>query len=501
MSGSCRSLSILGRDEEGRVFETAIRQFRMAMAMVFGRPINPRNIERLIQDALKTLEEFGTPGDDVQQLLDGPFSDANARSAFQNQALQRTARRLAHVSPYYRQLFTEHQVDPDKVTIETIQQIPTTCKQTLQEQPQAFIATNSQPVMTTRTTGSTGRPAEIWLSKYENDLWPALAVLGGLLRNEISPKDCMQINISSRATAAMQMNINICRLVGARARVLGLISVEESLDSLLDGMDVAPTLLSTYPSYLAQLVHAARKRNLGPRDFHLRRIDCGGEVLSSALAQAARETFGAVVNDVFAMTEILPVSGRVCTQGHLHPDLNMGFIEIIDLETGAPAEPGALGTMVVTPYYPYRECMPIFRYDTRDVVRRLPDERLTCELAGIPATSRILSKADHLLRVNGQCISMRDLVEACESLPSRPWPARFNARVVTEAQAQPGDEVIELVLPTQALQGLTKDEIERHFRLLGIPVRLAEHTAPDEAAHELRPVRADLLETTFAGRI
>ena len=60
------------------MFETGVRQLRMAISMVWGKPINPRNIERLIDDALKTLKEFGAPGDDVQQLLDGPFADPDA---------------------------------------------------------------------------------------------------------------------------------------------------------------------------------------------------------------------------------------------------------------------------------------------------------------------------------------------------------------------------------------------------------------------------------------
>src|SRR5207248_7456017 len=215
-----------------------------------------------------------------------------------------------------------------------------------------------------------------------------------------------------------------CRLAGAATQVFGVIPPEESLDSLLSGGDEAPTLLSIYPSYLAQLEHAARRRGVGPRAFRLRRIDCGGEVLSTSLAHAALETFGARINDTFGMTEILPVGGRICSQGHLHHDLNIGFVEVISLETSEPAAPGELATVVVTPYYPYRECMPVFRYDTRDVVRCLPAEPLTCELAGVPATSRILAKADHLLHVRGQVVTLRDLVEVYEALPSQPWPAR-----------------------------------------------------------------------------
>jgi phenylacetate-coenzyme A ligase PaaK-like adenylate-forming protein len=303
----------------------------------------------------------------------------------------------------------------------------------------------------------------------------------------------MQVNISSRATAAVQQNLTVCRLVGARSRMLGVVPVEESLDSLLQGGADAPTLLATYPSYLAQLVVAARRRGLGPDDFRLRRIDCGGEVLSTTLVAAATETFGPkLVNDTFGMTEVLPVSGRVCEQGHLHHDLNTGFVEVIDLETGEPAAPGQLGTVVITPYYPYRECMPVFRYDTRDIVRRLPDEPLTCDLAGVPGTSRILGKADHLLRFGDRVVTMRDLVEVVEGLPAHPWPARFGAHL-------DGDE-LRLSLSPADLEGVSGDDVRRRFADRGLADLDVVCVADDRQGVRLRPLRADLLETTFAGR-
>ncbi len=469
------------------MFETGIRQFRMAMSMVWGKPVNANNIHRLIEDALKTLEEFGTPGDDVQQLLDGPFADPAARKEFQNYSLRRTVVRLARVSPYYQKLLASQNIDPKKFSLDDMPRIPVTLKQALQEHGQAFITSDSRPYITTRTTG---RPTAIWLSKYEFELWYAMAALSGLLRNEIGPSDCYQINISSRATAAVEQTANVCRLVGARVHVLGVIPPDESLDCLLSSGDATPTLLTTYPSYLAHLVKAARRRKLGPYDFHLRRIDCGGEVLSNALMNAAKETFGArQVNDAFGMTEVLPVSGRVCSQGHLHHDLNMGYVEIIGLEDGLPAAPGELGTLVITPYYPYRQCMPVLRYDTRDIVRCLTDEALSCELAAMPASSNILGKATQLLHIQGKIVPLRDLVEVIEALPSEPWPARFSARVVNDS--------IELVLPEAALSDVTREEIVQRFHAIDIPVRLLDGVPDPAEATQLRPLRADLLETTF----
>ncbi|MEA2827269.1 MAG: hypothetical protein QOG43_1708 [Actinomycetota bacterium] len=475
------------------MFETGIRQVRMAISMVWGRPINPGNVERLIEDALETLAAFGAPGDDVQQLLDGPFADPEARLDFQTRALRRTAKRLARVSPFYGGMLTGSGIRPERLTPDDMPRLPTTLKRDLVNRQSDFLARDSRPYLSTRTTGTTGQPAEVWLSRYEIELWPAVAALSGLLRGEIGPDDCMQVNISSRATAAVQQNLTVCRLVGARSRMLGVVPVDESLDSLLHGGHDAPTLLATYPSYLAQLVVAARRRGMGPDDFRLRRIDCGGEVLSSALATAATETFGPkLVNDTFGMTEVLPVSGRVCEQGHLHHDLNTGFVEVIDLDTGEPAAPGELGTVVITPYFPYRECMPVFRYDTRDVVRRLPDEPLTCDLAGVPGTSRILGKADHLLRLGERVVTVRDLVEVVEGLPAHPWPARFGAHLE-------GDQLRLHVSPSD-LVGVTAADVRRRFAARGLLDLDVACVADERQGVRLRPLRADLLETTFAGR-
>jgi hypothetical protein len=188
------------------------------------------------------------------------------------------------------------------------------------------------------------------------------------------------------------------------------------------------------------------------------------------------------------MTEVIPVSGRTCSAGHLHHDINMGLVETLDLETGEPAAPGALATVVITPYFPYRDCMPVFRYDTRDVVRCLPDEPLTCEVAGIPATGAILGKADHLLRLgSGEVLPQRTIVEALEALPSKPWPSRFRA-------STPNGR-LRLTVPSGMLDGLGEAGTIDHLAQYGLDAELV--IVDDELASSLRHVRSDLHETTF----
>jgi phenylacetate-CoA ligase len=471
------------------MFETGIRQFRMAMGMVWGKKLDTQNIARLVDDALATIAEFGEPGADVRELIDGPFADPTSRAEFANRGLRRTATRLAAQSPFYARRFAAADLKLGKLDLEALRAVPVTVKRDLIERQADFRCAGVAPQLSTRTTGTTGNPAEIWMSRYELELWSGLSALTGVLREEIKPSDIMQLNVSSRATAAVHLSAASCRLVGAGCRVLGMVPPDEALDGLSAG---GSTLMSTSPSYLAELVVAARRRGMGPDDFILRRIDAGGEILSPTLAEAARATFGVPrVNDSFGMTEVMPVSATTCSQGHLHHDLNMGLVELLDLHTGEPAQPGALSTVVITPYYPYRECMPVFRYDTRDVVRMLPDEALTCELAGLPATSKIVGKADQLLQLaSGTVITPRDLAEAVEAMPSQPWPARFRAEV--------RDGRLQLTLPAAAMLGLSAGGAREHFEGHGIAADLA--VVGDEHAVALRNLRSDLHETTFVAR-
>jgi phenylacetate-coenzyme A ligase PaaK-like adenylate-forming protein len=473
------------------MFGTGIRQFRMAMSMVWGHRIDPANIGLLVDDVLATLAEFGTlgTGGDEQQLLGGPLAEPDAQRDFAGRGLRRTARRLAGQSPFYARRFGALEIEPGKLDIETLRKIPVTTKQDLIERPGDFLCTDTAVHLTTRTTGTTGSPTEIWLSRYEMELWPALGALGSVLRGDLRPGDIMQVNISSRATAAVHLSAASCRLSRTGCRLLGLVSPHDALDSLATG---GTTVLFTYPSYLGELVAAARRRGMSAGDFTLRRITVGGEVLSPSLAQAACQTLGvARVEDSYSMTEVIPVSGRICSQSHLHVDINNGHTELLDLQTGEPAEPGALGTLVITPYFPYRDCMPVFRYETRDVARRLADEAVTCEAAGVPAMSPVLGKTDSLLRLGpGDVVTPRQLIDAIEALPTMPWPARYRAAV------QEGR--IQLTLPAAAIDGYGEAAARAHFCDAGLDVSLA--IVGDDQASSLRRTRSDLHEITFAAQ-
>lgn len=465
------------------MFATAVRQIRVAVSTVLGRPFSVEVVRRLVGDALATLAEFGSPGDDVNQLLDGPYADVGMRATLQTSALRWTARRLVARSSYYRDRFHAAGVDPARLTPDTLVRLPLMTRAELVSRQRDLLC--GRPYLSTRSTGTTGVPVEVWLSRHEIALWPALIALSMVLRGELTPHDHVQLCISSRATAAIQEDIELCGLVGAECGVIGLVPPDEAVDRLCGSV----TMLNTYPSYLGALVTAARDRGLGPADFALRTINVGGELLSSALVSAAEATFGARVNDAYGATELLPVGGRSCTQHHLHLDPNMGYAEVIDLSTGTPAGPGQLGTLAVTPYYPYRECMPVLRFDTRDLVYALADGEPSCELAAIPAVSPLLGKARDLIATAAGPVTPRDLVEVMDGLPGARWPVRF-------AATQAGGRV-RVTVPVGHAGGLSGSEIGDRIADRGVDAEVVVTSMDDEDARLLRRLRCDLLEQTF----
>ena len=52
----------------------------MAMAMAYGRRINPENVARLVDDANATIAEFGAPTAEAQEVLGGPLATERART-------------------------------------------------------------------------------------------------------------------------------------------------------------------------------------------------------------------------------------------------------------------------------------------------------------------------------------------------------------------------------------------------------------------------------------
>jgi hypothetical protein len=87
-------------------------------------------------------------------------------------------------------------------------------------------------------------------------------------------------------------------------------------------------------------------------------------------------------------------------------------------------------------------------------------------------------------------VTARELVEACEALPGQPWPARFSARALPDR--------LELSVSEDTAGSLSAEELARHIAADAHGLAVSCNLVAGPASAALRPLRADLRETSFS---
>jgi phenylacetate-coenzyme A ligase PaaK-like adenylate-forming protein len=482
------------------VLETAVAQLRFALSLALGRPFHPASLERLVEAVRATEREFGPTaiGAEAAGILGGPVLDEATRQDMQLRRFRGQAKRAARETQYYQRLCTMLDLDdPGRLTPADMTTIPLTPKDALRADADAFVRRGAKPVLRAMTTGTTGWPTSVYFSAYELRVIVALSALGMLFDRQVGEADIVQMNTSSRATLGNIGLAGACAQIGALAYLTGVVEPAHTLALLAErhrvpGKKDRASAVSLYPSYLGEIVEAGLHQGYGPDDFGLEHVFVGGEVVTAGLKARAERLFGPVTfAQGYAMTETIPFGGRACSQGHLHYEASQGLLELVDPETTRPAAAGEPGTIVVTPFAPYRETTLLLRYDTEDMAR-MPSQPLTCELRNLVATSDLLGKRRLSVRHADGWTFPRDVLEALECVEEVPLPARCGFWAV------PGGVPVEVV--TRCDDGaVARRVIGEQLEAWRVPLRelyLREH--PGELQRPL-PMRCDLRETSFCG--
>jgi phenylacetate-CoA ligase len=480
------------------MLDTAVAQFRLAIAMLTGRPIPAWALATLIASAKATRHEFGAIGADGAQAALGPTLDATTSREVQLRRFRAQATRAARDTAYYGPLFADLGLDPGKLSSDDIARLPLTPKEALREEPDAFVRRGSVPVLRATTHGTTGTPTRVCFSARELRQMGAFAGLASLLDGSLGPEDVIQINTAAGALLGNWNLASGAAHVGVLVQPVGLVDPERSLALLarpltIPGKKNRVSVLSTYPSYLGDLVETGLRLGYGPADFGLERIHSGGEIVTQGLKARARWLFGDVtIAEGWAMSETFPFGGVICEVGHLHTDPAHGLLEVLDPETGEPAESGAIGALVATPFAPFRETTLLLRYATEDLVRTLP-EPPTCRLRHQPATSDLLGKQRLSVRHESGWVTPRQVLEALEALEEVPLPARCGFWAV------PGGVAVEVVVRDDDLE--SRRAITASLKAWGVPVQELILVSDPTQLRQPYPLRGDLREAPFASRI
>ena len=476
------------------MFETALAQLRFAASLVFGLPFDPSSLECLVGALQQTLVEFGSVGSDGAELLDGPVLDDVDRREIQLRRFRQQAGRAARETVYYAELFERLGLEPRRPRWEDLASLPVTPKAALRDAPDAFVRAGAQTFLRAMTTGTTGRPTSVSFSKRELRVIAALSAIGFLSSGQLGTEDVVQISTSSRGTLGTIGLAGACAHIGATVHLAGVIDPAQALALLaetrrLPGKRPRTSVLSTYPSYLGELVECGLRLGYRPAAFGLERVLVGGEVVTEGLKARAGRLFGEIAfHETYAMTETIPFGGSHCEAGHLHFEPVHGLLEVLDPMTGAPAGPGALGTLVATPFPPFRETTMLLRYDTRDAVRALAGP-LDCSRKGAPATGPIEGKLDLAVHHPDGWTTPRDVLEALEGLDAVPLPARCGFRGVA------GSVAVEVV--TRCDTPATRRAVAEALEARGVPLRGLRLVGHASQLQRPLPLRCDLREAGF----
>jgi phenylacetate-coenzyme A ligase PaaK-like adenylate-forming protein len=476
------------------LLETAFAQIRFAASVVFGLSFAPWSLDRIADALLARQRKFGAIGADKAKFVVGPALDDETRRDVQIRRFRTQAMRGASETPYYQAVFDKLGLDPARLRYEDITRIPITPKAALQQTPDAFVRRTANTCFRTTTTGTTGWPTSACFSAAELHTFVTLSAISSLIDGYITPNDIVLLSTSARATLGNTCFAGACARIGAQVSMGGLVDPTHTLALLAErrqlvGKKSRVSVISTYPSYLGELVTAGLAAGYRAADFGLERISVGGEIVTAGLKSRSQELFGPLTfSEGYGITEPWPFGGTLCAEGHLHFEHSHGLLEVLDLETGDPALPGEVGTLVLTPFAPYRETSVLLRYNTEDVVRPLVGP-LTCALRYLPATTDILGKRRLAVQHASGWTFPRAVAEALESIEEVPLPARYGFWAV------PGGVAVEVVACADTLS--VRHRIEQ--RLIDWQVPVCElHIVTDQA--QLRqpfPLRCDLREHSF----
>jgi phenylacetate-CoA ligase len=166
--------------------------------------------------------------------------------------------------------------------------------------------------------------------------------------------------------------------------------------------DLEATVLICTPSYALHLAEIARAEGIDlARDLKVRITIHAGEPGAGIPATRERiETlWGARTYDHPGASEVGAFGFSCSARRGVHVNEAEFICEVLDPESGQPVPPGTPGELVLTNLG--RECFPVVRYRTGDVVKALPRHTCSCGRTWLLLEGGILGRRDDMVTIRG----------------------------------------------------------------------------------------------------
>jgi phenylacetate-CoA ligase len=361
---------------------------------------------------------------------------------------------LPERSPFYAELFARHGVDAKALHgLADIARFPFTEKQMLRDSQAAAPPlgrhagiTMSEVIRVHSSTGTTGTPSWVGVTRRDSQAWTEM--IARAFRTMGATREDVVVHGSGLNLFVGGLPIrDALERIGTTVVPVGTGASERAIQAM---NTLGVTALHSTPSYARYLAEYVRqKAGRDPREFGLRKIFVGGEPGGGepAFREHLESEWGAEVTEGLGNADMAPVlfgeppgSGGMRFTGGRHV-----LVELIDPETDDPieAEIGVTGELVYTSVD--RECCPLVRFRTRDLVR------VTARAADGAPLIRCVGRTDDMLIVLGVNVfpsAVRDVVQSMAPrtsgavqivLPRQGPRVEPPLRVEAEWGDQPGD--------------------------------------------------------------
>lgn len=331
----------------------------------------------------------------VEEALERDHWSVEQWKAWQEERLAYVLHRAATQVPYYREQWNERRRKGDKASWDYLENWPVLEKEALRASPRAFVADDCdlRRMFRDHTSGTTGTPLDIWLSRSTVQAWYALfearwrrwygvsrhdrwAILGGQL---ITP-------VQQASPPFWVWNAGLNQLYMSSYHLAPQFMVHYA--AALQRYDVEYIWGYTSALYeLAQEIHYQ-----GHNDITFKAAITNAEPVDDYQREVIEKAFHCPVRETYGMAEAVAGASE-CEAGNLHLWPEVGYIEILGAEQ--PVEPGAVGDIVSTGLL--NADMPLVRYRVGDRAA-LGNPHITCSCRRrLPLLSRVEGRSDDVL--------------------------------------------------------------------------------------------------------
>jgi phenylacetate-CoA ligase len=262
---------------------------------------------------------------------------------------------------------------------------------------QAYAPDERPPLVFQTTSGTTGRPQPLLFGprsrEIQNLLVARFYAMHGITANDV----IHSVYGHGMVNGGHYMREAVIHWIGAQFLSAGTGVETRSATQVGLMRDFGVTALVGFGDYLYRLAEVAREQGLEPgKDIPVRIIS--GHLGAETRAAMSEAWGGAKVFDWYGVGDTGAIAGEGPDMDGMYVQEDAQYVEILDIETGAPVADGDSGDMVITCLFK-DDIYPVIRFNTHDVsAYRTDASSIGLNLRRIKG---FLGRSDNMVKLRG----------------------------------------------------------------------------------------------------